>query len=161
MGYSIGQGIESHPHEEEGVAEPLHCLTDVGDCAQGNLCVHVGVHVRACTCVLCECACVCVCVCAWGGGGGGGGGGSVSISISSFNPGMLHVQCRRFSSAAYLSIEVVRETADKLALDWLLPCEQGEIVGQFVMCRDDGPFTIVVKLRPTRTTKDLEYIQDA
>lgn len=63
-------------------------------------------------------------------------------------------------TVSYLSIEVVREAGNKLALDWLLTCEQGEVVGQFLVGRNDGSFAIVVKLRSSRTAKDLEYVQD-
>jgi len=63
-------------------------------------------------------------------------------------------------TVSYFSIEVVRETGNKLALNWLLTCEQGEVVGQFLVGRNDGSFAVVVKLRSSGTAKDLEYVQD-
>ena len=59
----------------------------------------------------------------------------------------------------YLCIQVVYEAGNQLALDWLLPCQQGEVVGQFVMGCNDGPLSVAVKLWPSCPAKDLEHIQ--
>ena len=59
----------------------------------------------------------------------------------------------------YLGIQVVYEAGNQLALDWLLPCQQGEVVGQFVMGCNDGPISVAVKLRPSCPAKDLEHVQ--
>ena len=63
------------------------------------------------------------------------------------------------SIVTYLSIQVVYKAGHQLALDWLLPCQQGEVVGQFIMGCNDGPLSMVVKLWPSCPAKDLEHIQ--
>lgn len=60
-----------------------------------------------------------------------------------------------------LSIEVVSQAAQELALDWVLLGEQGQVVTQFVVGGDDGALTILVKLWTPCTAKNLHDIQDA
>lgn len=60
-----------------------------------------------------------------------------------------------------LSIEVVGQAAQELALNRVLLGEQGQVVAQFVMGGDDGPLATLVKLRTARTAKNLHDIQDA
>ena len=62
---------------------------------------------------------------------------------------------------AHLSIEVVCEACHKLTLYRLLSGEQGEVVGELVVSRDDCPLPKLVKLRPSSSSKDLEHIQDS
>ncbi len=65
------------------------------------------------------------------------------------------------ATSTHLSIKVVGEALHKLALNGLLAGQQGQVVGQLVMCGDDGALPIRVKLGPAGTAKDLQHIQDA
>lgn len=62
---------------------------------------------------------------------------------------------------SYLCIEVVSETAQELALNWVLLSEQGQVVAQFVMGGDNGALAIFVKLGAAGTPKNLHNIQDS
>lgn len=60
-----------------------------------------------------------------------------------------------------LSVEVVGQAAQELALDWVLLSEQGQVVAQFVMGGDDGTLAILVELGTTCTPENLHDVQDA
>ena len=68
---------------------------------------------------------------------------------------------RRHRGPAHLCVEIVDETVLELRLDGVLLCEEGEVVGQLVVSRQDGAVTERVVLRPTRSTKDLHDVKDA
>lgn len=61
----------------------------------------------------------------------------------------------------YLSVEVVSETLLELALDGVLLSQERQVMAQLVMARDDGSFTVLIKLWPSSATKDLHHVQDA
>lgn len=61
----------------------------------------------------------------------------------------------------YLSIEVISQAGMELTLYGVLLREQGEVVAQLVMWRDDGALSVFIKLRTASTAKNLHHIQDA
>lgn len=61
----------------------------------------------------------------------------------------------------HLSVEVVWQAAEELALDGVLLCEQGQVVAEFVVGGDDGAFAVLVKLGAASAAEDLHDIQDA
>ncbi len=62
---------------------------------------------------------------------------------------------------AHLSVEVVRETGHKLTLYRLLTGEQGEVVRELVVTRDDRTLPKLVKLWSTSSSEDLQHIQNS
>lgn len=60
-----------------------------------------------------------------------------------------------------LSVEVVSQAVQKLALDGVLLGEQSQVVTQFVVGGDDGALAVLVELRTTRTSKNLHDVKDA
>lgn len=60
-----------------------------------------------------------------------------------------------------LSVEVVGQAVQELALDGVLLGEQGQVVAQFVMGGDDGALAILVKLGTTCAPENLHDVQDA
>lgn len=50
---------------------------------------------------------------------------------------------------------------DEGTLDGVLVGEEGEVVGQLVVCGEDGAMSAAVKLGSTGTTKNLQHVQDA
>lgn len=63
--------------------------------------------------------------------------------------------------STHLSVEVVWQAAEELALDGVLLCEQGQVVAEFVVGGDDGAFAILVKLGAAGAAEDLHDIQYA
>lgn len=61
----------------------------------------------------------------------------------------------------HLSIEVVGQAAEELALDGVLLCQQGQVVAELVVGGDDGAFAVLVELGAAGTAKDLHDVQDA
>ncbi len=57
----------------------------------------------------------------------------------------------------YLSVEVIIEIVEQFALDGNLVGDETHVVGQLVLCRDDGGKTEFVELRTTGTTEDLKW----
>lgn len=60
-----------------------------------------------------------------------------------------------------LSVEVVGQAVQELALDGVLLGEQGQVVAQFVMGGDDGALAVLVKLGTTCAPENLHDVQDA
>ncbi len=61
----------------------------------------------------------------------------------------------------YLCVEVVGETLQELALDGVLLSQERQVMAQLFMGRDDGSFTVLIKLWPSSATEDLHDVQDA
>lgn len=59
----------------------------------------------------------------------------------------------------YLSIKVVDKTCYEVALNVVLIGEYGKVVGELIMSGDDCATPRGVKLRPSSSAKDLQYIQ--
>lgn len=64
-------------------------------------------------------------------------------------------------SSVNLSIEVVGQAAEELALDGVLLCKQGQVVAELVVGGDDGAFAVLVKLGAAGAAEDLHDVQDA